>query len=60
MINWFNGLKLAWRLYIAGAILVIILVTLAWGIFTGMFLLGMFLLFAGFAVAAVFAVCWSQ
>ena len=53
MINWFNGLKLAWRLCIAGVALVIIPVALAWGIFAGMFLLGVFLLFAGFAVAAV-------
>lgn len=53
MINWFNGLELAWQLCIAGVTLVIIPVALAWGIFTGMFLLGVFLLFAGFVVAVV-------
>ena len=53
MINWFNGLKLAWRLCIAGATLVIIPVALVWGIFAGMFLLGVFFLLAGFATAAV-------
>jgi hypothetical protein len=51
MINWFNGLKLAWRLCIAGITLVIIPVALAWGIFAGMFILGVFLLIAGFATA---------
>jgi len=53
VINWFNGLKLAWRLCIAGVTLVIIPVALAWGIFAGMLLLGVFFLFAGFATAAV-------
>jgi hypothetical protein len=51
VINWFNGLKLAWRLCIAGVTLVIIPVALAWGLFAGMLLLGVFLLLAGFATA---------
>ena len=49
MINWFNGLTLAWRLFIAGVTLVTIPVAEALGIFAGMFLLGVFLLFAGVA-----------
>lgn len=53
MINWFNELELAWRLCIAGVTLVIIPVALAWGIFTGMLLLGVFFIVAGLAVAAV-------
>ena len=52
MINWFNGLKPAWQLCVVGVTLVIIPVASVWGIFTGMFLLGVFLLVAGFFVAA--------
>ena len=49
MINWFNGLKLSWRLCIAGVTLVTITVALVLGIVAGMFLLGVLLLFAGIA-----------
>lgn len=51
--NWFNKLKPAWRLGIAGVTLVILPVSQAWGISSGMLLLGVFFLFAALAVAAV-------